>query len=73
MLQANEQLSGISVVFRNEKSGASEIMQLVDIPSYHLFFTVGGIGDSVANDSLTDAIKNPRSYNKNADWLEGIG
>jgi len=70
---SKEQVSGISVAYRNEESGASEFMQFEDIPMYHLLLTGGGIGDSVANDSLTDAIKNPVMYCKSTNWLEGIG
>jgi len=69
---SKEQLSGVSVAFRSEESGASEFMQFVDIPGYHLLLTGGGIGDSIVNDSLTDAIKNPRLHDKSANWLEGI-
>ena len=70
---SKEQLSGISVAFRSEESGTSEFVQFVDIPGYHLLLTGGGIGDSVANDSLAEAIKNPRLHNSNANWLEGVG
>ena len=70
---SKEQLAGISVAFRSEKNGASEFMQFVDIPGYHLLLTGGGVGDIVTDDSLTNAIKNPKQYSINVNWLEEIG
>ncbi len=67
---SSKQLVGLSVVYRNKTNGASEFMSFIDIPDYENLLAMGGLGNAVINNSLIDAIKNPKKRKNALSFLE---
>lgn len=63
-----EKLLGVSVVYRDKKSGTSLFVPLVDIDQFQDIFAQGGLGDAMINDSLIRLIKEPTEANDYS-WL----
>ncbi len=52
-----EQLTGVSVVYREKEKGTSKFIQFIDIDDFAGILAAGGLGDAMVDDRLVAAIK----------------
>ncbi len=67
---SKDNLVGVSVAYRDAENGSSRFIPFVDIADYPKLLAMGGIGDSMVNDTLLQAIKHPSVPNTDFSWLE---
>ncbi|MCD8370709.1 MAG: ATP-binding protein [Clostridiales bacterium] len=68
---SKDNLEGVDVVYRNAKTGASEVISLVDIERMPELLANGRLGDVVTSGKILDYIKTPQN-NRDYSWL-GVG
>jgi predicted ATPase len=66
---SRDNLLGVSVAYRDEKTGESLFQPFVDVKDYPKLLAMGGLGDSVVDDSLIKAIKTPSTVDNDLSWL----
>lgn len=67
---SKENLSGVSIVYREKHRGSSEFISLIDVDDYAKLLAKGGLGDAVVNDSLIRSIKNEANSLKDFSWMK---
>lgn len=63
-----EELTGVSVVYRERERGTSKIISLVDIQNFPSVLAAGGLGNAMIDESLLKIIKN-KQEKKDYSWL----
>lgn len=67
---SKENLIGVSIAYRNEKSGGSEFIQFIDIDKYPKLLAKGNLGDLVVSDEILKSIKYKSRRNIDYSWME---
>lgn len=63
-------LTGVSVVYRDKFKGHSKFIRLIDINNMPELFAKGGLGDALVDDSLISAIKDVNPKPIDFSWME---
>ena len=61
---------GVSICYRNEETGSSEFIQILDIEGFPALFAQGKLGDLAIEDKIVAAIKQHRKTAVDYDWLK---
>ena len=63
-----DELTGVSVVYRDKGRGTSRIKALVEIENFPAVLVSGGLGDAMIDESLLSAVKELKTV-KDYSWL----
>jgi len=66
---SKENLSGVIIAYREVKEGSSKFQSFLDMTDYPRLL-MSGLGDSVVDDTLIQAIKNPKNKKIDLSWME---